>query len=80
MNLCQNGAKPGDGLVEGRGVGSWLPPQPWPPGILALTAGCARWPFRARFRTVVIISIPVALLVLFAQRRIVAGLTAGSFR
>jgi multiple sugar transport system permease protein len=29
---------------------------------------------------VVIITIPVALLVLFAQRRIVAGLTAGSFR
>lgn len=29
---------------------------------------------------VVIISIPIALLVLFAQRRIVAGLTAGSFR
>ncbi len=29
---------------------------------------------------VVIISIPVALLVLFAQRRIVSGLTAGSFR
>jgi len=29
---------------------------------------------------VVIISIPIALLVLFAQRRIVSGLTAGSFR
>jgi ABC-type glycerol-3-phosphate transport system permease component len=29
---------------------------------------------------VVIISIPIAVLVLFAQRRIVAGLTAGSFR
>ena len=29
---------------------------------------------------VVIITIPIALLVLFAQRRIVAGLTAGSFR
>jgi ABC-type glycerol-3-phosphate transport system permease component len=29
---------------------------------------------------VVIISIPIALLVLIAQRRIVAGLTAGSFR
>jgi ABC-type glycerol-3-phosphate transport system permease component len=29
---------------------------------------------------VVIISIPIALLVLFLQRRIVAGLTAGSFR
>jgi ABC-type glycerol-3-phosphate transport system permease component len=29
---------------------------------------------------VVIISIPIALLVLLAQRRIVAGLTAGSFR
>ena len=29
---------------------------------------------------VVIISIPIAALVLFAQRRIVAGLTAGSFR
>jgi ABC-type glycerol-3-phosphate transport system permease component len=29
---------------------------------------------------VVIISVPIALLVLFAQRRIVAGLTAGSFR
>jgi ABC-type glycerol-3-phosphate transport system permease component len=29
---------------------------------------------------VVIITIPVALIVLFAQRRIVAGLTAGSFR
>ncbi|HEY7261803.1 MAG TPA: carbohydrate ABC transporter permease [Trebonia sp.] len=29
---------------------------------------------------VVIISIPIALLVLFAQKRIVAGLTAGSFR
>jgi ABC-type glycerol-3-phosphate transport system permease component len=29
---------------------------------------------------VVIISIPVALLVIFAQRRIVSGLTAGSFR
>jgi len=29
---------------------------------------------------VVIISIPIALLVLFAQRRIVTGLTAGSFR
>ena len=29
---------------------------------------------------VVIISIPIALLVLFAQRRIVAGLTAGSSR
>jgi ABC-type glycerol-3-phosphate transport system permease component len=29
---------------------------------------------------VVIITIPVALLVLFAQRRIVSGLTAGSFR
>jgi ABC-type glycerol-3-phosphate transport system permease component len=29
---------------------------------------------------VMIISIPIALLVLFAQRRIVAGLTAGSFR
>jgi ABC-type glycerol-3-phosphate transport system permease component len=27
-----------------------------------------------------IISIPIAVLVLFAQRRIVAGLTAGSFR
>jgi ABC-type glycerol-3-phosphate transport system permease component len=29
---------------------------------------------------VVIISIPIALIVLFAQRRIVSGLTAGSFR
>jgi trehalose/maltose transport system permease protein len=29
---------------------------------------------------VVIVSIPIALLVLFAQRRIVSGLTAGSFR
>jgi ABC-type glycerol-3-phosphate transport system permease component len=29
---------------------------------------------------VVIISVPIALLVLFAQRRIVSGLTAGSFR
>jgi ABC-type glycerol-3-phosphate transport system permease component len=29
---------------------------------------------------VVIITVPIALLVLFAQRRIVAGLTAGSFR
>ncbi len=29
---------------------------------------------------VVIISLPIALLVLFAQRRIVSGLTAGSFR
>jgi ABC-type glycerol-3-phosphate transport system permease component len=29
---------------------------------------------------VVIITIPIALLVLFAQRRIVSGLTAGSFR
>jgi ABC-type glycerol-3-phosphate transport system permease component len=29
---------------------------------------------------VVIVSIPIALLVLFAQRRIVTGLTAGSFR
>jgi ABC-type glycerol-3-phosphate transport system permease component len=29
---------------------------------------------------VVIISIPIALLVIFAQRRIVSGLTAGSFR
>ncbi len=29
---------------------------------------------------VVIISIPIAILVLFAQRRIVSGLTAGSFR
>ena len=29
---------------------------------------------------VVIITIPIAVLVLFAQRRIVAGLTAGSFR
>jgi ABC-type glycerol-3-phosphate transport system permease component len=29
---------------------------------------------------VVIISIPIALLVLVAQRRIVSGLTAGSFR
>jgi ABC-type glycerol-3-phosphate transport system permease component len=29
---------------------------------------------------VVIVTIPIALLVLFAQRRIVAGLTAGSFR
>ncbi|MGH3205699.1 MAG: carbohydrate ABC transporter permease [Streptosporangiaceae bacterium] len=29
---------------------------------------------------VVIISIPIAMLVLFAQRRIVSGLTAGSFR
>ena len=29
---------------------------------------------------VVIISIPVALLVIFGQRRIVSGLTAGSFR
>ena len=29
---------------------------------------------------VVIISIPIAVLVLFAQRRIVSGLTAGSFR
>jgi ABC-type glycerol-3-phosphate transport system permease component len=29
---------------------------------------------------VVVISIPIALLVLFAQRRIVSGLTAGSFR
>lgn len=29
---------------------------------------------------VVIISVPVALLVIFAQRRIVSGLTAGSFR
>jgi ABC-type glycerol-3-phosphate transport system permease component len=29
---------------------------------------------------VVLISIPIALLVLFAQRRIVSGLTAGSFR
>jgi ABC-type glycerol-3-phosphate transport system permease component len=29
---------------------------------------------------VVIISIPIALLVLLAQRRIVSGLTAGSFR
>lgn len=29
---------------------------------------------------VVIVSVPIALLVLFAQRRIVSGLTAGSFR
>ena len=29
---------------------------------------------------VVIISVPIALLVLFAQRQIVSGLTAGSFR
>jgi ABC-type glycerol-3-phosphate transport system permease component len=29
---------------------------------------------------VVIISIPIALPALFAQRRIVSGLTAGSFR
>jgi ABC-type glycerol-3-phosphate transport system permease component len=29
---------------------------------------------------VVVISIPIALLVLFAQRWIVSGLTAGSFR
>jgi ABC-type glycerol-3-phosphate transport system permease component len=29
---------------------------------------------------IVIISIPIALLVLLAQRRIVSGLTAGSFR
>jgi ABC-type maltose transport system permease subunit len=29
---------------------------------------------------VVIISIPIAALVLVAQRRIVSGLTAGSFR
>jgi ABC-type glycerol-3-phosphate transport system permease component len=29
---------------------------------------------------VVVVSIPIALLVLFAQRRIVSGLTAGSFR
>jgi ABC-type glycerol-3-phosphate transport system permease component len=29
---------------------------------------------------VVIISVPVALLVIFAQKRIVSGLTAGSFR
>ena len=29
---------------------------------------------------VVIITLPIALIVLFAQRRIISGLTAGSFR
>jgi ABC-type glycerol-3-phosphate transport system permease component len=28
----------------------------------------------------VIITLPIALIVLFAQRRIISGLTAGSFR